>query len=275
MIRRIAPGRITPELDVSTYERGAPREPLSSLAGPNVPSITIDRESTFDMAEDDWSWKRLFRPTVTAANRLEAQGYTLSLSEIVAPEIGERCTDGVSRCGVIARASLRRWLRGRAITCLVPPTEDSLVESAADTGILRTRCLLGGEDIATWLVASGWALPVSADTEDGDEADLDRADDLVALNEEARRDSLGLYGLGGWSPGEICGTEDTQPCAPEIVRDPAQNLSAPKWTYPVITILPTAEWPVIDSEGRVETGSQPVTMGTTSSQGAGENPYPF
>ena len=72
----------------------------------------------------------------------------------------------------MARAALRRFLRGRAIECIVPAGAAEVPDPA--------ECrVAGGEDLAAWLVAQGWARANSAA--------------YAALEAKAREEKLGLW----------------------------------------------------------------------------------
>jgi endonuclease YncB( thermonuclease family) len=49
----------------------------------------------------------------------------------------------------MARAALRRFVRGRAVECEVPAGAGSIPDPA--------RCHVAGRDVAEWLVEQGWA----------------------------------------------------------------------------------------------------------------------
>jgi endonuclease YncB( thermonuclease family) len=120
--------------------------------------------------------ERLFNPIVVAAGTIKAGGRDIALADIEAPAFDERCGDGESAwpCGRMARAALRRFVRGRAIECDVPAGAGDVPES--------TTCRVGGEDLAQWLVAQGWAK---------------RGGDRYGQEEEAAREAkLGLWGEG-------------------------------------------------------------------------------
>src|SRR5690606_16307639 len=92
----------------------------------------------------------LHRPVAVAAGMFEAQGHTVALAGIEPLDAEEECvSDGVSwPCGVHARTAFRNWLRGRALTCTVPP--------ALGEEVVVSACTLGRHDPAEWLVSQGW-----------------------------------------------------------------------------------------------------------------------
>jgi hypothetical protein len=85
------------------------------------------------------------------------------------------CQSGGSNwpCGEMASTALRRFLRGRSVTCDI--------KDADWTGRVTARCDLGKQDIAGWLVEHGWA-----------EAAV--GSDYVESGQQAMALRLGLYG---------------------------------------------------------------------------------
>jgi endonuclease YncB( thermonuclease family) len=119
--------------------------------------------------------ERLYNPVVTAAGLIKARGRDFRLAGISAPDFEVRCGEGTAAwpCGRMARAALRRFVRGRAIECIVPAGADEIPNPA--------ECrVAGGEDLAAWLVAQGWARAKGATYE--------------ALEAKAREEKLGLWG---------------------------------------------------------------------------------
>ena len=155
----IAPPPIPPEM----LQRIEPRSPLSEIATARPPSEGPPKETI------------LFRPVATAGGVFTSLGHEVHLAGIVPTSADEMCiSDGVSwPCGVHARTAFRNWLRGRALTCVVPPVP------AGEA--VTSKCLLGRYDAAAWLVSSGWvrSLPGS---------------DYVDLEETARSERRGLFG---------------------------------------------------------------------------------
>jgi endonuclease YncB( thermonuclease family) len=71
-----------------------------------------------------------------------------------APESRQPCIrpDGSEwRCGQKAALALADWIAARTVTC----------EATKKDRYKRwlARCTVGGDDIATWLAANGWAVP--------------------------------------------------------------------------------------------------------------------
>lgn len=132
-----------PDAAAPPLERADPRPPLSDLALAQPP-----RPKT----PDEWKGTPLFRPVATAAGIIEAKGYTVALSGIDIVKPDEACTDAAGKvwnCGASARTAFRAYLRGRAVTCAVPP------EGGRD--IIAAACSVGKQDLGAWLVENGWA----------------------------------------------------------------------------------------------------------------------
>jgi endonuclease YncB( thermonuclease family) len=87
----------------------------------------------------------------------------------------------------MARAALRRFVRGRAIECEVPAGAAEIPNPA--------RCFVAGSDISEWLVAQGWAEAIDADLDEAEKA--------------ARQAKLGLFGDGrpGGQPAELAASD--------------------------------------------------------------------
>jgi endonuclease YncB( thermonuclease family) len=97
--------------------------------------------------------RRLFAPLVAAAGTFEVDGHALRIAGVEATSLDRTCGEGAAAwpCGRVARAALRRFVRGRAIECDVPAGSASLPDEAT--------CRVGNDDIAEWLVSQGWAKP--------------------------------------------------------------------------------------------------------------------
>ncbi len=124
---------------------------------------------------------RLFHPVVDSAGSIDIGDRVIRLAGTAAPEAGKRCgaEPDTWPCGRMARAALRRFIRGRAIECEVPAGADAIPDTA--------RCFVAGEDISEWLVAQGWA------ERDGDT--------FAEAEKAARAAKLGLWG-DGWPGGQ-------------------------------------------------------------------------
>jgi endonuclease YncB( thermonuclease family) len=116
----------------------------------------------------------LFNVIVLSAGTLKAGDRTIHLAGVAAPEFKRRCGAAAAAwpCGRMARAALRRLIRGRAVECDLP---------AGMAGAVAARCRVAGEDLSAWLVAQGWAA-------DGEEH--------AAAEAAAREARLGLWGDG-------------------------------------------------------------------------------
>lgn len=119
-------------------ERVGPREPLSELGlalPPKPPSgNTI-----------------LYRPIATSSSRFEAMDRVIAIGGVEEVPVDERCSYQGNDwdCGMYARTAFRSFIRGRAITCDLPP--EAPKETVVD------GCHIGTQDVGAWLVANGWA----------------------------------------------------------------------------------------------------------------------
>ena len=82
-------------------------------------------------------------------------GYKVAIAGTESIDPAQTCTsDGVEwQCGIRARTAVRLWLRGRALSCQVPPE--------ADREFIVANCRLGKQDVGAWLVSNGWARAVA------------------------------------------------------------------------------------------------------------------
>ncbi len=153
---------VTFELRPSTApDRDASQEPVviaSTIRDVTPPEMTAAPTNTGPLkrieqppAEEQARVERLFNPIVIAAGTIKARGRDIRLAGVSAPSFDQRCGEGEAAwpCGRMARAALRRFIRARAIECDVPAGATEIPE--------RADCRVGGEDIAEWLVARGWA----------------------------------------------------------------------------------------------------------------------
>jgi endonuclease YncB( thermonuclease family) len=126
--------------------------------------------------------KRYFKVRVRDAGTLEAgllptDTVLIRLEGIDAREADETCKkeNGASwPCGAKARAALTLFIRYRAVTCTVP--------QGGEAKDFAARCSVMGQDLSTWLVRQGWAMP-----QKGAEPDLAKALDA------AKSERLGLW----------------------------------------------------------------------------------
>jgi endonuclease YncB( thermonuclease family) len=136
--RAVAPNVVAiPPVEPRMLVRVEPREPLSPFARPLPPP---KRDNS-----------RIYRPIADAAGRILGSGLLVDIAgvEVVEPE--ESCidTDGIEwPCGMRARTAFRGFLRGRAVTCDVPPDFEGTE--------IATQCSLGKMDLGGWIVANGW-----------------------------------------------------------------------------------------------------------------------
>jgi endonuclease YncB( thermonuclease family) len=117
------------------------------------------------------------RAEALSAGAIASQGQQIEIAGIAGLAADAVCAGGDAEewpCGNFARAAFARLLRQRSVAC------DPAVADAQ--GLIVTRCSVGGHDIATWLVARGWALP--------------RDPGLYPAAQDAR-----AAGLGQWSAG--------------------------------------------------------------------------
>lgn len=165
-VRPIAPDVVaTPQVDVTALERLEPRTPLSPL-GRATRASDLPPKKTL-----------LHRPHAIAAGAFSSMGHVVQLAGIATPNPDEQCDDdGVTwACGVHGRTAFRNWLRGRALSCVVP--------ALPGKEVVVTDCLLGKLDPAEWLVTYGWARAAP----DGP---------YVAQEAQARAAGRGMFGPG-------------------------------------------------------------------------------
>lgn len=139
-VRPVAPERVAlPEVAPEALERIEERAPLGPIGRAQAPSEGGPKPTI------------LHRPLAVSAGVFQSRGHTVALAGIDPPAADEECVSGgvAWLCGVHARTAFRNWLRGRALTCVVPPVP------APETVV--TECMLGKQDAAAWLVAQGWA----------------------------------------------------------------------------------------------------------------------
>ncbi|WP_442579211.1 thermonuclease family protein [Mesorhizobium sp. ASY16-5R] len=147
-------------------ERVEPRSALSDIGQALPPR---------PKAPGEWKGTTLFQPVAVAAGLMEAKGYRIAVAGVEPLQADETCdADGKPwPCGMWARAAFRAWLRGRSITCDLPPQPDR--------EIIVAPCMVGKQDVAEWLVESGWARAAG----DGEYA---------ALGEVAAQARKGIFG---------------------------------------------------------------------------------
>jgi endonuclease YncB( thermonuclease family) len=123
--------------------------------------------------------ERLYNPIVVSADVIKVREREVGLSGIDAPAFEDRCGEGAEAwpCGRMARAALRRLIRGRAIECEIPAGAEEVPDPA--------RCEVAGADISAWLIEQGWARRAAGSDETYAEAET-----------TAREARLGLWGEG-------------------------------------------------------------------------------
>ncbi|NVD37675.1 thermonuclease family protein [Ensifer sp. HO-A22] len=139
-------------------ERIEPRQPLSNTSKDKPKAPTI-----------------LQQPVALAAGLIRFDKLTLQLDGIEAEAAERTCESGGKTwpCGMVARTAFRNFLRARAVSCDIPD------DGTGDT--VTAHCTVGGQDPAAWLVANGWATPLSGSA-------------LEEQAEAARKAKLGFYG---------------------------------------------------------------------------------
>lgn len=142
--RRIAESLIAPPpVDASEIERVEARPPLGELGLAVRPKTPMPK---------DWRETLLYRPIATSAATFESTGWTVVISGAQDIDVNQTCSfrDEAWPCGQRARAAFNAWLRGRALTCVLPPDIERFAIAAP--------CRLGKQDVGAWLVANGWAM---------------------------------------------------------------------------------------------------------------------
>ncbi|MBF0628056.1 MAG: thermonuclease family protein [Magnetococcales bacterium] len=94
-----------------------------------------------------------------------------------APEPSQTCIVEEKRwwfCGTAAQQALSQWINNRPVLCTALAT----TEQDRTFGV----CRVGQEDLATWLVAHGWAL-----------ADPKTGERYLPLEEKAKKDRVGIW----------------------------------------------------------------------------------
>jgi hypothetical protein len=142
--RRIAEGLIAPPpVDASEIERVEARPPLGELGLAVRPRTPMPQ---------DWRETLLYHPIATSSATFESMGRKVVISGALDIDETQTCSfrDQAWPCGLRARAAFNAWLRGRALTCVLPPETERFAIAAP--------CRLGKQDVGAWLVANGWAM---------------------------------------------------------------------------------------------------------------------
>lgn len=118
----------------------------------------------------------LQRPIAIAAGRLESQGRIVELEGIEVVPVEQTCKSPSGEewpCGMQARTAFRQWLRSRAVMCRLPQNDSGAA--------VATRCTVGNEDAAAWLVSNGWAKVIAGSA-------------YEEAGQNAEQAKIGLYG---------------------------------------------------------------------------------
>jgi hypothetical protein len=165
--RPVATAMVAPPLvDDGALEREAPRDPLGPL-GQALPPPPVK--------PDDWDGTILYRPVAVGSAEFETMGYTIAIAgtQNIDPEQTCKFEGAEWPCGARARTAVRLWLRGRALSCIVPPE--------ADRQLLVAGCRIGKQDVGTWLVSNGWARAVAGGP-------------YAAAEQQAQKAKMGIFG---------------------------------------------------------------------------------
>ena len=132
-------------------------------------------------------WRRFFLPRTTdAATFITKDNLTIRVYGVTPPPLDKTCerTDGETwPCGRTALFSLRMFLHGRAIECLLPSLDD--IKQAV------APCRVGSTDLGEWLIRQGWATP-----------DADTTEEYKTAARDAHCDRLGMW--RDTDPGPSC-----------------------------------------------------------------------
>ncbi|MFP5076562.1 thermonuclease family protein [Rhizobium sp. YIM 134829] len=93
----------------------------------------------------------LRHPVALAAGLVDFEGRQVRLDGLKPQSPDRRCrgAKGDWPCGMLARTAFRNFLRARPLVCRTP--------AEGWSGVLATRCTVGGDDPALWLAENGWA----------------------------------------------------------------------------------------------------------------------
>ncbi len=98
---------------------------------------------------------RLVRPILLSVGTLKTISNEFDLVDIIPLKVDQKCGDLNQEfpCGRMARTALRALIRGRTVDCWIDP--ETTIHSRN-----RGTCEIAGRDLAEWLVAQGWAMPI-------------------------------------------------------------------------------------------------------------------
>ncbi len=138
--------RVTPPQDQHPEEL----ERIAALPQPTPPPLPKPIEPKKQVHHE--RWRLVYNTVATSAGVFQITDNAFVLPGIDVVSADERCTlaDGKSwPCGMVARTSLRNFIKGNALSCKLP---DAMTEKS-----FVADCTLRGRDLAQWLVANGWA----------------------------------------------------------------------------------------------------------------------
>ncbi len=151
--------------------------PPGITPGPAVDGPLV-REPIPEPPPEPARWRRFFLPRTTdGATFVTKEDLEIKVFGVAPPALEQTCeqADGeIWPCGRTALFSLRMFLRGRAVECLLPALD------GVDRAV--APCRVGRIDVAHWLLRQGWALPDDNATDAYEEA-----------SEAARCDRLGMW----------------------------------------------------------------------------------
>lgn len=99
-------------------------------------------------------WQRYFLPKTSDAATFQVKNRTIRIAGVTAPAPDATCRQASGNewpCGRTALHSIRMFLRGRAIECLISHS-NAAVEIVAP-------CRVGATDLGQWLLSHGWVRP--------------------------------------------------------------------------------------------------------------------
>lgn len=139
--------------DTETDKVSVP-EPELQITFPEKEPITD--EAFLDQAKhlvpDNQPMQMMHGAIAVAAGRLEAEGYIITLNDIVVTQVNDQCIGDNFvewNCGVYARTAFRSWVGSKTLSCRLPENPVGVVDVISD-------CVLGVENAAEWLVRNGW-----------------------------------------------------------------------------------------------------------------------
>jgi endonuclease YncB( thermonuclease family) len=128
---------------------------------------------------------------VIDGDSLVVNGVRIRILDVDAPERGQFCfargesvDQGAWHCGKRAAAALSDWIGEQKISC-----ETTGQEVRKDW---LARCSVGGEDLAQWLAANGWAVP----------APDCKCEVVRSVSDQARAAELGIWSSAFTMPWE-------------------------------------------------------------------------